>query len=280
VRPKIGDPSEKVTPEHINWVRDQFNRANLKTVWEGLAAESPRRGDLMKAVVRQAIRAGIYEVMSTGMKSMANIHADGTPLAFTEARGVRDDKDLDVELTEGSERDVAVWNASRGDAEVEAIRDVLAWARSIDPSTLSGKEKVVLQIVGNSGSCEACQKRLTAMADRIQSEWRLRAPNADLPRLDIWCYYSNDTDKRFKRGGYDTYNGWSDDVASPDLSLTGQGDRAWFVEVYEHQLLTYGPAPKRPEIADTSPESTITPVTIIPSTQTDSSKPSKEEDIS
>jgi hypothetical protein len=216
------------------------------------------------------------------MKSMANIHADGTPLAFTEARGVRDDKDLDVELTDkdGSARTVAVWNASRGDAEVEAIRDVLAWARLIDPTTLSGKEKVVLQIVGNSGSCEACQKRLTAMADEIQSEWRFRAPNADLPQLDIWCYYSNDMDKRFGRGGYDTYNGWSDDVRSPDLSLTGQGNKARFLEVYEHQLLSYGPAPKHPEVADTSPESTITPVTIIPSTQTDSSKPSKEEDIS
>src|SRR6266498_3354365 len=176
--PTIGK-GEKTSQENIDAVRLTWNMKKLADLWEALATERPRRTDLMSTVGRQIIRQQLREMMGHNIATQANIQVDGVIKRITPPRDVKQVKKPDVTLGRGTDRELAVWNASRYDAEVDTIRDVISWANTLNPKTLAEMRQIVIQLVGTSGPCEACKSRLLKMANAMLDKW---AKDSGIPR--------------------------------------------------------------------------------------------------
>src|SRR6266498_2738392 len=176
--PTIGK-GEKTSQENIDAVRLTWNMKKLADLWEALATERPHRTDLMSTVGRQIIRQQLREMMGHNIATQANIQVDGVIKRITPPRDVKQVKKPDVTLGRGTDRELAVWNASRYDAEVDTIRDVISWANTLNPKTLAEMRQIVIQLVGTSGPCEACKSRLLKMANAMLDKW---AKDSGIPR--------------------------------------------------------------------------------------------------
>lgn len=246
VRPSAPPPvlptpgvGEQATEEHTQAVRNEYNVATLTALYKGLAAEQPRRADLLKDVERQIIRAQLAEMVGKSMKARANIQIDGQLVADTVPRKVG--WAVDNKITSKDKRRKMVWDASVTDAEVGTIGDIKRWADGVELSALQGKGEIVIQLVGTSGPCEACQARLTTMANQVLTDWATKfdVPKTSLPPVKIMCYYGNNPGEPFTRGGYTTYNGWRGDRPDGEMSYYRDGSRH---SIWSHSLPTAGGA--------------------------------------
>jgi hypothetical protein len=283
--PTIGT-GEATDDGHIAAVRNTADLNKLFGLWRDLATQEPHRARLIQTVKDQIIRVQLWEMMGENIATRANIHLDDVPAVSTMARDVKTDRVHDRRRTVGTLREREVWNASLTDSEVDTIRDVTAWAKKVDRQTLAATERIVVQVVGTSGPCEACKQRLTNMANDLVNEWsRTTGLRKDqLPEVQIWSYYGNPT-KTFERGGFkDVRNGWVGDRTPPELTFKNKGGDDQLVKV--HPLVRVNGKPQvviapaqpatTPEKPDTSAEETESS-TEEPETST--KKPGSSQDL-
>jgi hypothetical protein len=252
--PGSGEP---VNPGHVTAIQNNFDSTEMTTLLAGLERETPRRADLVTAARRQLIRAQLYDIMTGKITTLTNIHADGEYLGSTVPRVVSPNTVPDRKLTTGTPRENTVWNASLKDSEVDTIRDIKGWAADFDPR---GKADILMDLVGTSGPCEACQARMRNMGSEIMDFWSKKygVPVSDLPQLRIVSYYGSNPRVPFPRGAYDTYNGWPADQSQPDMEFTNKKNWNQFVQVHPMGVLN---APRRVAPPPTQP-TTVTPPTI------------------
>lgn len=251
--PTIG-VGEGTTPGHTTAIRNTWDMRQLGNLWAGLASEPNPRTALIKVVQRQIIRTQLRELMGGNISTRANISVDGTLDYITRTRDVTKVKTPDQNLTTGSPRAVGVWNASVYDAEVDTVRDIKTWAEGFDPR---GKADIVIDLVGTSGPCEACQSRMKNMANEVLDAWAKKydVARTSLPQLKIVSYYGNAPGKPFSRNGYTTYNGWPGDRSRRDLEFTNKA--GWNQFVMEHELTTVNARP--PTIRTAAPVPLVGP---------------------
>lgn len=223
-QPRIG-VGERFSPDHVTWVRNQWNPDALFDLWDGLGGENGRRWNLINEVEGQLIRAQLREMMGGPIATRANIQVDGEIYSMTPTRDVSSVRIGDTPMDSSDEEDSderTVWNASLKDAEVDTIEDIRIWAGRQTVESLRGKKQVLIQIPGVSGPCDACKRRLTNMADAILDSWvDMGVPEDKLPQLRIESYYGNPT-AMFTRHRVPSRNGWLGDRTPGDLTFVNK----------------------------------------------------------
>jgi hypothetical protein len=227
---------EVTTDEHITAVRNTGDANTLARLLGELVAGEPHRTGLIRTVRRQIIRIQLREMMGGPIATRANIELDGMPSGATPLRDVKAQRKKDTIRRDGTERQTAVWNSSLTDSEVDTIRDIKVWAGRQTRQTLADTDKVLIQLVGTSGPCEACKQRLFIMANGIVDEWSRRTGlrKDQLPEVEVQSFYGNPP-KYFERMGYtDVLNGWWNDPTPPDMRFRNKkGD---VQDVREHVM--------------------------------------------
>lgn len=260
VWPSIGT-GEVTGQQHHDAVWGEWNTDKLIKLWDDLADNEPHRGDLIRTVQRQLIRAQLYKMMGGGIpnQTLANIQIDGSRRTTTDPRKAKEYRVADKRRTSGSYREREVWNASLHDTEVDTVRDIEAWADRVSKEKLEESGVVAIDLVGTSGPCEACKERLALMADRILDGWS-RKHNLrmdQLPELQLWSYYGNPPDKLYPRGPFDDVrNGWLGDATPGDLTFTNRAHNEQLVR--EHRVVRLNP--RAPVVAQPPVTTTTTQV--------------------
>lgn len=273
--PKVGI-GEVTTNEHITAVRSSGNANMLADLLGELVAREPHRSGLIRTVRRQIIRLQLHGMMGGPIATRANIELDGMPSRATPLRNVKARRKPDNKLTKGTPSEVAVWNSSRADSEVDTIRDIEQWAGSLTRQTLANTDKVLIQLVGTSGPCDACKRRLFIMANKIVAKWSSTTGlrKDQLPEVEVQSFYGNPP-KYFERMNdertkyYDVLNGWWDDPTPPDMTFRNQkGD---VQEVREHLMGSVNVKAKAPD--DETQTTTEKPDKSDEETETTTEKP-------
>jgi hypothetical protein len=224
-------------------VRRSWDLAALIQLRSDLTAEYPRTQTLIDCVDAQIVRCQLRAMMGGSITTRANVFIDDKLQFTSKTRDVKLVTVSDDELGKdgGSPRTVQLWNRSLKDAEVATIHDVISWARTVEPSWIIARKKVVIEVVGVSGPCEACQRRLAVMAETVLGIWaRGSGGSVPLPLLEVRSYYGNPS-KGFDRGSYVVRNGWADDGTPANLSFTNRA--GWHQPVREHDLGSWGGPP-------------------------------------
>jgi hypothetical protein len=259
VLPKFG-ANEEVLAGHYAAIHNVWDRDELIKLGQNLSDEGTRP-ELVRTVGEQLIRQELNDMVAGGnLKSLANIKVNGRIMSATNPADatVQRLEDRKVSTKDGfTDDEVALWNNSRQDAEVDTIRDIQAWAAKVDLKTLAGQE-IDLQIIGNGGPCESCQKRLELMAKDIMADWKRRGQLTDdqLPRLRLTSYYAYKS-KKFPRNGLTVRDGWDGDNYDPNLTFTNKTNNGK-QPVFVHPMITLGPQPA-PQAAITTTVSNHSP---------------------
>jgi hypothetical protein len=235
-------------------VRRSWDLNALRQLRTDLTAEYPRTQTLIDCVQAQIVRCELRAMMGGSIATCANVYADDKLLHTTRMRDVKLVAVPDERLgqDDGPRRTVELWNRSLKDAEVDTIKDVVAWARTVDATHMITRKRIVIEVVGVSGPCEACQQRLALMAETILAIWaEATGQTAPLPLLAVRSYYGNPS-RGFPRGSYLVLNGWSGDGTPANLAFVNQV--GWHQPVHEHEVGIWGgPPPLWPADVPTDP---------------------------
>lgn len=275
--PRVGD-NEVTDDGHLAAVATSTDVRKLFRLWCDLVDQEPHRSGLIRTVERQLIRAQLHGMMGKNISTRANIQLDGVPSHISPLRNVKAVRHRDKERWDGTERQNLVWNSSTGDAEVDTIRDLKAWAGKQTRETLANTDKVLIQLVGTSGPCEACKRRIAIAANEIVDYWHAKTGlrKDQLPEVEVYSYYGNPP-KPWERQGYDdVFNGWKDDYTPSDLWFRRQDGGSQSVR--EHRMVSVNS--KAEETTTEKPDkSTEEPETTTEKPDTSTTKSSTSQDL-